>query len=68
MSAALGHSASLTGEAEPAESAEADPAEPARDEMTSFPQEDDDPTEETPVVGLQTQDETGGSTRPDKED
>jgi hypothetical protein len=68
MSAALGHSASPTGEAEPAESAEADPAEPARDEMTSLPQEDDDPTEETLVVGLQTQDETGGSTRPDKED
>jgi hypothetical protein len=34
----------------------------------SPPQEDDDPTEETSVVELQTQNDTGGSTRPDKED
>jgi hypothetical protein len=29
---------------------------------------DDDPTEETTVVELQTQDDTGGNARPDKED
>lgn len=60
MSAALGHTAALPGEAEPAESAQV--------ETTPSQQPDDDPTEETAVVGLQTQNDTNGSTHPDKED
>jgi len=36
--------------------------------QTASPQADDDPTEETSVVELQTENDTGGSTRPDKED
>lgn len=35
---------------------------------TASPQADDDPTEETADVELQTQDYIGGSIRPDKED
>lgn len=60
MATALGHTVTLPGEAEP--------TEPVQVERTPSQQEDDDPTEETAVVGLQIQDDTGGTTRPDKED
>ena len=60
MATALGPVATSPGEEESTESVPV--------ETTSSEQADDDPTEETPVVGLQTENDTGGSTRPDKED